>query len=185
MAGKSSCPVVRDTLQLPTTIVLEIVELYFDLIHDQFHTLFHRPTFTETVAKGTALPVILYAMIALSARYALSHSLDSTTADYSSFSTHLAFKDHCYWDRGSEFAKESARLLDIKDVSLSTIQACILLGTVSRSEGDAAAESVYYSIASRMANLLDLANMPASNAVEREINIRGKFNLHKHKILTD
>ena len=99
--------------------------------------------------------------------------------------TSIAFKDHCYWDRGSEFAKESARLLDIKDVSLCTIQACILLGTVSRSEGDAAAESVYYSIASRMANLLDLASIPASNAVEREINVRGKFTFKKRKILTD
>lgn len=82
MAGKSSCPVIRDPLQLPTTIVLEIVELYFDLIHDQFHTLFHRPTFTETVEKGTAPPVILYAMIALSARYDLYQSFHSTTADF-------------------------------------------------------------------------------------------------------
>jgi hypothetical protein len=44
---------------------------------------------------------------------------------------------------------------------------------VSRSEGDGAAESVYYSVASRIANLLDLANKPAANAIEREVNIRG------------
>ncbi|KAH7411361.1 fungal-specific transcription factor [Cadophora sp. MPI-SDFR-AT-0126] len=153
---QKSNPPVSNLLRLPTPIVLEIVELYFDLIHDQFHTLFHRPSFTESVAKGTAPPVILYAMLALSAR----------------FSTNLAFEEHCYWDRGSGFAKESARLLDIRDVSLSTIQACILLGTVSRSEGDAAAESVYYSVANRMANLLDLANVPANNAVEKEVNVR-------------
>ncbi len=90
------------------------------------------------------------------------------------FSANPAFANSCLWDRSSEYAKESARLLDLRHISLSTIQACILLGTVSRSEGDAAGESVYYSIASRMANLLDLANMPASDVIEKEVHIRGK-----------
>lgn len=90
------------------------------------------------------------------------------------FSTNQAFKESCHWNRSSEYAKESARLLDLTDISLSSIQACILLGTVSRSEADAAAESVYYSVASRMANLLDLPNIPANNAIEKEVNIRGE-----------
>lgn len=66
-------------------------------------------------------------------------------------------------------------MLDLGDLSLCSIQACVLLGTVSRSEGDGAAESVYYSAASRIANLLDLTNQPAANAIDREINIRGKI----------
>ena len=71
-------------------------------------------------------------------------------------------------------------MLDLGDISLCSIQACVLLGTVSRSEGDGAAESVYYSAASRIANLLDLANQPAANVIEREINIRGRLSNSDH-----
>ncbi|KAH6722860.1 fungal-specific transcription factor, partial [Leptodontidium sp. MPI-SDFR-AT-0119] len=149
-------PAIPVSLNLPTALILEIVGLYFDLIHDQFHTLFHRSSFTGEVARGTAPLPILFAMVALSAR----------------FSSNPVFKDSCLWDRSSDYARESAKLLDLTNISLSTIQACILLGTVSRSEGDAAAESVYYSVASRMANLLDLVHMPAKSAVEKEVNVR-------------
>ena len=77
-------------------------------------------------------------------------------------------------DRGREYAKESGRLLDLRDISLTTVQACVLLGAVSITEGEAAAESVYYSVGCRVANLLDLTNRPTSDKIEREINIRGK-----------
>ncbi len=70
-------------------------------------------------------------------------------------------------------------LLDLRDISLTTIQACVLLGSVSRVEGQGAAESVYYSVACRIANLLDLANRPASDAIDREVNIRGIYSTSK------
>ena len=72
------------------------------------------------------------------------------------------------------YAEESGRLLDLRDISLATAQACVLLGAVSITENEAAAESVYYCAACRIANLLDIAHKPTSNALEREINIRGK-----------
>jgi hypothetical protein len=53
----------------PLELCLELVELYFDLIHDQFHSLFHRPSFIEQVRAGTAPQVLLFAMMALSARF--------------------------------------------------------------------------------------------------------------------
>jgi hypothetical protein len=61
----------------PRELCLELVELYFDLIHDQFHSLFHRPSFIELIRKGTAPRVLLFAMMALSARF------DSTTSLFS------------------------------------------------------------------------------------------------------
>lgn len=61
-------PISSSATSLRLDIILELVDLYFDLIHDQFHTLFHRPTFTDEVAKGEGKPAILYAMLALSAR---------------------------------------------------------------------------------------------------------------------
>jgi hypothetical protein len=62
------------------------VALYFDLIHDQFHTLFHRPSFTESVALGEAPPVILYAMLALSARFVVYiHAYDPYADTFEAF----------------------------------------------------------------------------------------------------
>jgi len=58
----------------PWELCLELVELYFDLIHDQFHSLFHRPSFIEQVRTGTAPQVLLFAMMALSARFGFTNS---------------------------------------------------------------------------------------------------------------
>ena len=77
-------------------------------------------------------------------------------------------------EKGRAYAKKSGRLLELRDVSLTTAQACVLLGTISVADGEAAAESVYYSVACRIANLLDLANRPTSDKIEREVNIRGR-----------
>lgn len=49
---------------------LDLVRLYFDYIHDQFHSLFHRPSFVEDVLRDRVPPAIICGMIALSARYA-------------------------------------------------------------------------------------------------------------------
>jgi hypothetical protein len=67
----------------------------------------------------------------------------------------------------------SAQLLDLRDISLRTVQACVLLGAFSIVEGEAAPEAVYYSIACRIAMLLDLPNAPASTRLEQEVNRRG------------
>lgn len=91
----------------------------------------------------------------------------------SRFSSNPIFLDVNPWERSGEFEKESSLLLDLKDLSLTTIQACVLLGALSRTEGQGAAESVYHAVACRIANLLDLPNRPTSDAVEREVNIRG------------
>jgi len=57
-------------LPLPDSdLCLELVGLYFDLIHDQFHSIFHRPSFMEDLLRGVAPKVILFAMMALSARF--------------------------------------------------------------------------------------------------------------------
>lgn len=61
---------IRDlTVELPPqSLCEELVDLYFRFIHDTFHSLFHHPTMVEDVSQGTVPPVILYAMISLSAR---------------------------------------------------------------------------------------------------------------------
>ena len=47
---------------------MELVQLYFDYIHDKFHSLFHRPSMMEDVILRQAPPILLYGMLALSAR---------------------------------------------------------------------------------------------------------------------
>lgn len=53
----------------PLALRLELVQLYFDYIHNQFHTLFHPPTFLNAVAEDRVENVLLYPIFALSARF--------------------------------------------------------------------------------------------------------------------
>jgi len=64
-------------------------------------------------------------------------------------------------------------LIDLRDISLCTVQACVLLGAYSITQGEAEAESVYYSAACRLALLLHLPNRPVEHELEREVNLRG------------
>lgn len=69
---------------------------------------------------------------------------------------------------------EAEALFNMRDVSLTTIQLCVLVGSGWTATGNAVAENIYYGIACRMAQLLDLPNRPASSQLESEINIRGE-----------
>lgn len=52
----------------PTAVSFHLAGLYFDYIHDQLHTLFQKPAFMADMATGQVPPVLLFAIIALSAR---------------------------------------------------------------------------------------------------------------------
>jgi hypothetical protein len=96
------------------------------------------------------------------------------TLTWCRFSNNQFFSDISPRERGDCYAEEANRHLNLRDVSLTTAQACVLIGAFSITRGEAHAESVYYSVACRVANLLDLANRPTSNPIEREVNVRGK-----------
>jgi hypothetical protein len=51
----------------------------------------------------------------------------------------------------------------------------MLLAANASVEGDSRTESVYQAIASRMAMLLDLPNLPTESLLEQEINRRGNL----------
>lgn len=91
----------------------------------------------------------------------------------SRFSSHEFFAGVSPRLRGQIYARKSASLFDPSDVSLQSIQASVLLGACRIVEGDAPAESVYYGIACRMAQLLDLPHRACFSRLEREVNIRG------------
>ncbi len=52
----------------PLVLRVELVRLYFEYIHNQFHTLFHPPSFQADVAEDRVERVLLYPIFALSAR---------------------------------------------------------------------------------------------------------------------
>ncbi|OLN87532.1 putative transcriptional regulatory protein C530.11c-like protein 2, partial [Colletotrichum chlorophyti] len=135
---------------------LDLVRLYFDYIHDQFHSLFHRPSFVEDALGDRVSDGILYGICALSAR----------------FSTDPVFADVHPRDRGHGYLKAAEGCLNFRDVSLATIQLCVLIGAAANADGDAEGENIYYGVACRMAQLLDLPNRPSTSLLEREVNIR-------------
>lgn len=51
------------------SLCIELVQLYFDYVHDKFHSLFHRPSLMEDLRRGQAPDHLIYGMLALSARY--------------------------------------------------------------------------------------------------------------------
>ncbi|KAF5584101.1 uncharacterized protein FSUBG_12898 [Fusarium subglutinans] len=131
----------------------ELASLYFRYMHITFHNIFHRATFIAQV-KDSSIPKILFFGVAgLSARY----------------STHPVFASITPWDRGRPYRDECKRLLDLEDTSLISIQACMLLAANAFVEGDSKTESVYQAIASRMAMLLDLPNLPTESLLEHMV----------------
>lgn len=152
----------KSKLLPPTELCHELISLYFRYIHVSFHILFHKPSFLNDFRRGTLPRILLYAVMGLSAR----------------FSNHESQADIPLRQRGRCFTKDAERLLNLHDVSITTIQACLLLGATAVTENEsglmaAATESVYFSIACRMAQLLDLPNLPASTRIEQEVNRRG------------
>ncbi|GJC78625.1 C6 transcription factor [Colletotrichum tofieldiae] len=75
-------------------------------------------------------------------------------------------------DRVQGYLQAAEGFLNLRDVSLTTIQLCVLIGAAWTADGDGEAENIYYGVACRMAQLLDLPNRPATSLLEREINIR-------------
>jgi hypothetical protein len=61
------------------------------------------------------------------------------------------------------------------EISVTTIQACVLLGTISFSESKSEAEALYYAVANRLAFILDLLHRPVADEIERQVNLRSKY----------
>lgn len=143
---------------LDRALIDELVDIYFRYIHIAFHNMFHRPSFEESVRDRSIPKVLIYGVISLAAR----------------FSKHPSFANIDPRERGRPYAKEAERLLDLHNTSLTTVQACVLMGAIQVVEMDSATESIFYTIACRMAMILDLPNAVARSRLEQELNIRGE-----------
>jgi hypothetical protein len=140
----------------PRNLCLDLVELYFRYIHDTFHSIFHPPSIIQDVADGSIPRVLLFGMISLSARF-------SDDPFFAGIDPRI---------RGRPYGREAEHLLDMRETSLTTLQAAVLLGAFVITEGEAAAEAVYYSVACRVALILNLPQMSGATRLEQEINRR-------------
>jgi hypothetical protein len=132
------------------------VELYFDYIHDQFHSMYHRPSFMDDLVNDRIAHVVLFAIFALAAR----------------FSTNEAYTGIDPRERGEVYRAASERSFSFRELSSTTVQACLLLGAYAAASGETEVENLYYSMGGRMCLALDLPNRPVVNQVEHEANIR-------------
>lgn len=135
---------------------LELVGLYFDYIHDQFHSIFHRPSFTQDVANDRIPSIILFAIFALSSRFSSSPVYAGSDAR----------------ERGKSYRVAAESLLNVRAIAITTVQACILLGAYAAASGDTDVENLYYGLAGRMCLAMDLPNRRETSLLERELNIR-------------
>lgn len=60
------------------------------------------------------------------------------------------------------------------DMSICTLQACLLVGCLAMADGDSASEAICSAIANRVVQLLDFPNRMSPDPLQREIEIRGK-----------
>ncbi|KAF5639660.1 alpha-glucosidase (maltase) [Fusarium sp. NRRL 52700] len=140
-----------------------LVDIYFDLIHDKDHTLFHRPSFIRAQREGRAEMMHVFAMMALAARFAS----DQWRGD----------SELC--ERRKDWSSHSKRLFNdrTEPVSLSAIQACMLLCCISASEGETEMESLYGAQAIRMVQLRRLQTSLSTHKLQREMEIRVWWNV--------
>lgn len=120
-----------------------------------------------------APPILLYGILALSARSGIVSVSGVFALTGFRFSKNPFFQGFEARERDREYSAECKRLLNLDDISLVTVQACVLLGATAIAEGKPAAESVYYAVAFRITQLLDLPNRTTMSPIEKEVNIRG------------
>ncbi|KAG9258012.1 NADH dehydrogenase [Emericellopsis atlantica] len=142
-------------LELDPVWKQEMVSHYFDVVHDTHHSLFHRPTFERDLRNNQIPDVILYSVLSLGIRFASSPQR----------------RDH-------HFAELAYRALDMRDLSIVTIQGCLLLGTMCFVDNKAATETLYVATAIRLGLILDLPQRKCQTELERQINLRVYWTLY-------
>ncbi|KAK0389911.1 hypothetical protein NLU13_3484 [Sarocladium strictum] len=131
-----------------------LVDLYFRFIHDQPHSLFHKPSLRSSVLAGLVSKPVLYGILGNAARFAHDPAIRARGATY--------------------IAKAKAALKDcLEEISLENIQACILIGNTCFGDCNADAESLYFVLAIRMCQILKLGTVnEADDGVTRETKRR-------------
>lgn len=128
--------------------------MYIDFIHDKPHSLFHVPSLRANVVDHTIEKSLLCSILALSVRFSSHGSVRSL---------------------GDKLALQARQLLkaELEEITISKIQAWILLGNVAGFTADSSFEALYFGLAIRCAQIIGLAAVePGDTAVNRETKSR-------------
>lgn len=121
-----------------------LVELYLRLIHDKPHSLFHPSHLKERIRDGSVPIAMLYAIMALAARYGIALS-GSISVLLTRFVDRLSDKADMRRKADSFFLTAKYLLkLGIDDVSLDVIQSSVLVANLCGAEGDSQSEALYF-----------------------------------------
>ncbi|KAJ9367401.1 transcriptional regulator family: Fungal Specific TF [Paecilomyces variotii] len=143
---------------LPATVCDDLVDLYFDLIHDKQHILFHRDSFIADQRAGRAPSFLVLGMIALAAR----------------FSSNPYFQNTRPWDRAKSWYQKAMSAFNSRSVliDIPSLQGSVLLGFVAFVEGDNDQDALLSAQAICMVQMLRLPVCLSSDPIQREVEIR-------------
>ncbi|KAL4924288.1 Zn(II)2Cys6 transcription factor [Aspergillus undulatus] len=142
----------------PPDVRRELVDLYFDLVHDKQHIIFHRYSFIQEQQQGRAANFLVLGMIALMAR----------------FSSNPYFEDIQPRDRAAPWLQRAIQAFNARPnlIDIQSLQGCILLAFVAFVEGDSAQDTLLSAQAVRMVQVLHLPVVLSPGAIQRETEIR-------------
>ncbi|PNS17167.1 hypothetical protein CAC42_7221 [Sphaceloma murrayae] len=145
--------ILEVSLNIPKRVVIDLVELYIYNIHDRPHSLFHLQTLRRQVGSGSVSLHLLYAICAVGCR----------------FSQQL-------WIRKMEddLTKESRRLAhaELSSASIELVQTLIILANLFVARHDASTEALYFSMAIRLMQIMDLRGPPSESALDKDLHKR-------------
>ncbi|KAL2866458.1 uncharacterized protein BJX67DRAFT_140676 [Aspergillus lucknowensis] len=138
----------------------QLVDLYLQLIHDKPHTFFHPATLKSRVRTGSLPNAILYGILSFAARLSSDRTTQARAKDF------------------SQSARKALKIT-IDEVTLDNVHATAIIGNVCGVEGDSRAESLFFGISFRMAQILRLPEAsPEDDRITREIKLRTYWSLY-------
>ncbi|OAL55111.1 hypothetical protein IQ07DRAFT_528404 [Pyrenochaeta sp. DS3sAY3a] len=135
-----------------------LVDLYFEIIHDKQHILFHRPTFLSQQRIGIAPEYIVWGMAAIAAR----------------FSNHSAFLRIPRRDRSHVWLQKAIHAFNCRNdlISIAALQGIILLEWACSIEGNTAQSTLFSAQGIRMGTVMHLPDPIRKDVVDDEVRIR-------------
>ncbi|PMD49022.1 hypothetical protein L207DRAFT_627652 [Hyaloscypha variabilis F] len=148
-----------DPLQLlpPRPVLDELIELYFQLIHDGPHTLFHKPTFLSRLQENMVPNFLILAVISLSTRFSTNEYFRNDARPFA-----LAY------------AKAAIELLEKEMIrpSLEPVQGYILVSQHLGGEGDVRAKHICTGLACLHCQSLRLWDTSGMTILKQEVRRR-------------
>ncbi|KFZ09041.1 hypothetical protein V502_08985 [Pseudogymnoascus sp. VKM F-4520 (FW-2644)] len=152
LTTKSPSPLKQH--DIPKNVAETLTELYLRYMHDKPHALFHEPSLREAVANGSVAQVVLLSIMGLAARFSDDAEIRSQAPSF------------------TEAAKSHLKS-DLEHSCVENIQACILIGNICLGDSDPDAESIYFVLANRMAQIAKLSVLnDADDGITRETKLR-------------